>query len=139
MDTFFADYRIIDNDLCNVYCDQIMANIREHFKEDDPKEDKLNDHFVLSGRLALNLQADEEEPIRNVVFITDSREIFDFHQLNANTISPSNTGVINFKNHTLVNFNELFIEVWFFPDVLSFGKYEQIPVQSIIQIPEDTL
>ncbi len=139
MDTFFAEYRIIDNDLCNVYCDQIMANVREHFKDDDPKEDKLNDHFVLSGRLALNLQTDEEEPIRNVVFITDSREIFEYHQLNANAISPSNTGVINFKNHTLINFNELFIEVWFFPDVLSYGKYEQIPVQIISQIPEETL
>lgn len=133
MDTFFSEYRIIDDDLCNVLCDQIMAAMRDNFK------DKDLDSFVLSGRLASNLQTGEEIAIRNVVFVTDKRNVFDYHQQNAKEISATNTGIIQFKNCTLVNFQNLFIEVWFINEALQLGKYQDLPVQLISQIPIETL
>lgn len=139
MDTFFSDYKIIDDGSANVFCDQIMSNIRQYFMAQEQPLNDLVNRFVLSGRLSSNLQDNEEIPIKNVVFVTDSREVFDYHQKNAKAISPSNTGVISFKNHTLVYHNNLFIEVWFFPEELIVEKYELMPLQKNTQIPIETL
>lgn len=131
MDTFFTEYDLLEDKLCNVLCDQILGSLREQFKD-------KSDMIVLSGRLALNLHEKKDTPIRNIVFITQDKEIFDYHQKNARMISPSSSGVIMFKKRTLVNFSELYLEFWL-TETVDSTMFNRLPIQIINQIPNTTL
>lgn len=135
MDTYFKDYSILANKTANALCDQIFGHIKDHFSSDV----KFNDKFVLSGRLSKNLQDELENPINNVVFITEDSEIFEYYQANSKQISPSATGIVHFKKRSLIYFDDLYIEVWFSDVPIVIGKYEDLPVQSVLQIPIETL
>lgn len=135
MNTYFTDYAILTSKIANVLCDQIFGHVTQEFSGDV----KYTDKFILSGRLSKNLQEELETPINNVVFITEDLDMFRFYQANAGKISPSATGIVHYKNRTLIYFKQIFIEVWFTSETLLIGKYENLPVQQVSQIPTETL
>ncbi|OJX55567.1 MAG: hypothetical protein BGO88_04960 [Flavobacterium sp. 38-13] len=135
MNTYFTDYAILTSKIANILCDQIFDQVTQEFSGDV----KYTDKFILSGRLSKNLQEELETPINNVVFITEDLDMFQYYQANAAKISPSATGIVHYKNRTLIYFKQVFIEVWFTSETLLIGKYENLPVQQVSQIPTETL
>ena len=132
MDTFFSEYDLLEDKLCNVLCDQILGNLRENFKDG-------TDKIALSGRLSCNLQKVEEIPIRNIVFITDNQDIYNYFQKECRIISPTSTGAVKFKNRTLLYFEQLYFEFWLSDHQLEIIKFKELPLQKINQIPDSTL
>jgi hypothetical protein len=135
MNTYFTEYGILTSKIANVLCDQIFGRVTEHFSEDV----KYIDKFILSGRLAKNLQEESEATINNVVFITDDLDIFNYYQANAENISPTASGIVHYKNRSLIYFKQIFIEVWLTSETLMIGKFQNLPVQQVSQIPAETL
>lgn len=134
--TLFSKHNVLADKLCNILCDQVLTTLR-----DKGTELEKNDEFItLSGRLAANFQTNKIDPISNVVFVISDRTVFDFHQLNSKKISPTISGVANFKNRTFLYFEQLYIEVWFSETPIETIYYQgELPLQLLSQIPHETL
>lgn len=130
MNTYFTEMNLISDSLSNILCDQILGHVNEEFKE-------LN--FILSGRLGSNLQKDEEIMLKNIVLITDSRQVFDYHASNAKKISPSVRGIVKQQSRTLLYFENLYVEIWFAGYDLEVVTKDGMPIQKLSQIPKNTL
>jgi hypothetical protein len=99
---------------------------------------EFTDRFCLSGRVAANLQGAAKGNCDNVVFITNSDEIYAFIQDHLPD-KVKHTGLIKFRERTLFYFGQLYVEIWYRDVNLSPILVENIYVQPLAKIPAETL
>jgi len=133
----FTSKSIFKDPRLNAQIDFLYETMAKEFTTDDPDEDsqKVQKHFVLSGRAAAILQGELSQNIDNIVFETNQQDYFRWLKEFCDT---NKFKWIGFKNKILFYPNGFYFEVWM-TDTISLVTHENIYLQSLNLIPEDTL
>jgi hypothetical protein len=95
----------------NQTIDLIRFHMDQFCKQQDPILN-LNEIFVLSGKAAYDIQEDEMNPVKNIIFATDNEILFRF-VLYFLEDKIKHKGVVKFKDRVLFYFPDFFMEIWF--------------------------
>lgn len=126
----FTSGQLFTDSKVNSLCDRLIYFLNQEFTTNG----YLNNHFGLSGKAAFILQNGGSGNANQVVFITNSQDIYNFLLENIYALLKP-MRFIKFKERLLLEFEFVNVEIWLTDVNLSFIILNDVQLQEKDKIP----